>query len=388
MDYLRFASSPCGRVVHTRTGYDAFVPNALSAAFECDCHSIAATEEAGFRLGILTGQINSQNYSCLPLLNARDAIGGVRSEGTPLTLIEFFAEGADPVPEGRSAVRTARNYAAALQRAGRHADELPLCLRLMRQLHGELLEGAGDPRRTPGQFRRSQNWLGPAGCMLHDATFVPPPIPEMQTLLGDWERFLHEPEGVSPLVRLAIAHHQYLLIHPFLDMNALAGALIAAVVLQNLQDSDTPLPVFGRFLERHSGTMQQRTMDVCVSGRREEWVAWYLGELAGVAKETAGCVTRLQQVHTRLCQHANENGDDDTSQVLDALFKQPVMTTDLAARMTRLSSGKASTALRRLEAIDLVSHIPAQGRSVYAATSIIEALDSGPPDPKPYALPF
>ena len=388
MDIQRFASSPCGRVAHARTGYDAFVPDPLPPVIAWQRTTVNALERAAVHVGRLSGYLQDRGDKITPLLIARDAVGGVRSEGASLALAEFFESVATDTATV-DAGRLARNYIVAFEHASHRMEELPLSLRLVRELHFLLLEGVADPRSTPGQFRRSQNWLGPAGCTLANAAFVPPPTNEMRPLLDNWEHFLHESDGLPALIRLSLAQYQYLAIHPFLDMNGLVGALTAVAILLHLGMTSQALPIFGRMLERSTHSLQQRVLGTCASGDWENWMSWYLHSIADAARETYDDAIRLRNIrddHSRRAEAACAH--DGARRVLDLLFQRPVLTTEWAAEAAALPAAEASNALDELESMRLVTHSTAHGKNVYAATDIIESLATNPLAAGGYAFPF
>ncbi|MBE9505186.1 MAG: Fic family protein, partial [Chloroflexi bacterium] len=271
------------------------------------------------------------------------------------------------------------NYIRAFERA--RLEELPLSLRLVRELHSLLLDGVADIRSTPGEFRRSQNWLGPAGCTPANAVFVPPPVAEMRELLHNWEGYLHESSELPPLVRVALAHYQLAVIHPFLSMNAAAGLLFAPLYLHHLEKADFPMLFIGRFLERQSIEFYHRMLDVCQRGSWDEWLSFYLYGIADSANDTATCVHHLLRLYARNVNHAESQAtDDDALRALKMLFQHPVVSTDGTADFLGLTAGAARRALARLEDAGVVTQDTSPACPVYVAGDIVAALgpDSSP----------
>ena len=388
MDSRLFSASLCGQVVHTRTGYDAFVPNPLPPDIFWSDETVSAVERTSLVLGRLAGSLESESCIHMPLLLVRDAIGAVRSEGRVIStagLFETLVTG-----EGNSATtRLVRNYVAAFEYARCRLEDLPLSLRLLREMHFTLLEGVADPRSTPGEFRKTQNWLGQPGCTLATATFVPPPAAEMRELLHNWERFLHESNQFPVLVGLALAHCQYLILHPFLDMNVLTGAVLAPVILQHLGVTDRPLPLFGCWLERHVGSLQSRVLDVCARATWEEWVTWYLQGVADAARETLDCVLRLRAVRAeQVARMEVLQAGDKPRQVLNLLYGQPAVTHEWVSENSNLTLGESIEALRQIESAGLAAHSASARGDIYIATDIIAALETPPLGGYDYDLPF
>jgi Fic family protein len=160
-----------------------------------------------------------------------EAVLSSRIEGTQATLGELLAAEAGAVVERSPAdLREVGNYVVALEHGVERLGELPLSLRLIRELHEQLMRGVRGDAATPGDFRRSQNWIGPAGCTLVEATFVPPPPDRLMECLGAREEFLHD-DTLPPLVYAALAHSQFEAIHPFLDGNGRVGRLLITLLL-------------------------------------------------------------------------------------------------------------------------------------------------------------
>jgi len=388
MDSIFFASSHNGRVVHTRTGYDAFVPQPLPPVLAWTGRMAGALEQAALRLGEFTGVLETASANQLALLADGDAVRAIRSEGMPMPMTDFFMAAATGTYMG-TAARTGWNFAGALQHAQRRLEELPFSLRMLRELHQLLHEGLEDSRATPGQFRRSQNWLGQSGGSLSDAFYVPPPVAEMHVLLDNWERFLHEDNDMPGLAILAMAHCQYLAIHPFLTRNSLTGALAAAVILQHLEVTSRPLPMFGRLLELAAGSLPTMALQVYSTGDWDAWLEWYFSSVTVAAFDTLQCARRLGELHIRLTSQVGEmTSFDAAGPLLALLFRQPATTPRAAAQNTGLAISETADALRVLESQHIVSRTATSNGDIYLAPEIIAILEASPVTTDRYARPF
>jgi len=283
--------------------------------------------------------------------------------------------------ESNPAVRLVAGYVAAFEHGCQRIAEFPLSLRLLRELHFALSHDVMDPRLTPGQFRTSQNWLGSPGCTLSNATFVPPPATEMWPLLDNWERFLHKSDDLPGLIRLSLVHLQYLIIHPFLEMNILTGSLLAGLMLPHLGLTSTPMPVLGQWLGRSAPTLQSRMLDVCARGCWEEWLCWYLHGLADAATATLDCAGQLlAAAHARDDRANREAWGDDTKAMARIQLQQPVMTVAAAARRSELTETEAAATLEHLASLGLATCETISDAATYAAEDILAALEPGSPD--------
>ena len=212
---------PHGRRIRCPGGYRAYVPEPLPPRFEWSAGLAAALSAADRAVGRLAGEgrrLPNPHLLIRPFVR-REAVLSSRIEGTQATLGELLAaEAGAAVARSPADLREVANYVVALEYGVERLRTLPLSLRLVRELHQRLMRGARGDAATPGGFRRSQNWIGPAGCTLAEATFVPPPPDRLMECLGAWEKFLHD-DTLPPLVQAALAHSQFEAIHPFLDGN-------------------------------------------------------------------------------------------------------------------------------------------------------------------------
>ena len=216
---------PYGRTVQCPDGYRAFVPASLPPLIAWEGDLVAALSHADQAIGRLAGEgrhFPNPHLFIRPFLR-REAVLSSRIEGTQTTLGELLASEAGAMGGPNSEdLREVGNYVAALEFGLERLDTLPLSLRLIRETHERLMRGVRGDIATPGEFRRSQNWIGTPGCGLNDARYVPPPPDELMGCLDDLELFLHE-EALPPLVHAGLAHAQFEAIHPFLDGNGRVG---------------------------------------------------------------------------------------------------------------------------------------------------------------------
>ncbi len=215
------------------TVYEAFIPNPLPPEIHWTESLIRSLSDADRLIGQLSGegrQLPNPHRLMRPFIK-REAVLSSRIEGTQATLGELLANDAGAVvnrsPED---LREVGNYVAALDYGIERLNTLPLSLRLVREVHEKLMANVRGNHATPGQFRRSQNWIGPAGCTLQNATYIPPSPDSLMDCLGMWEQFLHN-QNIPPLVQAGLLHYQFEAIHPFLDGNGRVGRLLIILFL-------------------------------------------------------------------------------------------------------------------------------------------------------------
>jgi Fic family protein len=259
----------------------------------------------------------------------QEAVLSSQIEGTQSTLedllqFEIDAKGREFPKDVQEVV----NYGRAMNHGLARLKDLPLSLRLIREIHAELLKGVRGAHRTPGEFRRSQNWIGPENCTLETATFVPPPVQEMQEALDNLEKFLHDSASLPVLIHCGLAHAQFETIHPFLDGNGRVGRLLITFLLCQRGVLQRPLLYLSHYLKTRRAEYYDRLMAIRNDGDWEGWLKFFVrgvDEVSREATETARTILNLREVHrqtiaTRL------GGSANGLQLLEILFEQPIVT--------------------------------------------------------------
>ena len=226
-------------------------------------------------------------------------------------------------------------------------DSLPLSLRLIREIHGVLMESVRGADRDPGEFRRSQNWIGPRGGTLNDAAFIPPPTSELDRLLGDFETFARERGDWPALVHAGIVHAHFETIHPFLDGNGRVGRLLINFLLVHEGVLHRPLLYLSYFLKRHRAEYYDRLMAVRHDGDWEGWLNFFLRGVAETAEEataTAAAIVQLREQHRGLISDLGGNG----IQILDHLYQRPVINVAAIQEALRVSWPTANKLVQQL----------------------------------------
>jgi len=250
------------------------------------------------------------------------------------------------------------NYVHAMNYGLNRLASLPLSLRLIREIHGELLHEGRGSERSPGEFRRSQNWIGPANTPLNRALFVPPPVTEMHDALDNLERFLHERGDLPILIHCGIAHAQFETIHPFLDGNGRVGRLLITFQLCHENVLQRPLLYLSNFLKRNRAEYYDRLMAVRTAGDWEGWLRFFLRGVAETAEEatlTARSIVQLREEHRTLAQ-ASRLGVKGL-QALDVLFEQPLINVNFLKVRLAVSFATANAIVERFQLLGLLDEI-------------------------------
>src|SRR5437667_7815253 len=290
---------PHGRRIRCPGGYRAYVPEPLPPRFEWSAGLAAALSAADRAVGRLAGEgrrLPNPHLLIRPFVRC-EAVLSSRIEGTQATLGELLAaEAGAAVARSPADLREVANYVVALEYGVERLRTLPLSLRLVRELHQRLMRGARGDAAAHGSFRRSQNWIGPAGDTLADATFVPPPPDRLMECLGSWEKFLHD-ETLPPLVHAALVHSQFEAIHPFLDGNGRVGRLLITLLLIAKGVLPSPLLYLSAWFEATRPEYYARLSGVTERGEWEEWLGYFL---AGVAGQAEDALDRIQRIDALL----------------------------------------------------------------------------------------
>jgi Fic family protein len=378
MDSTRFRSPEAGRIIRTETGYQAFVPAPLPPAIAWSGALVLALSRADAALSELSGigsQLPNPHLLIDPYVR-REAVLSSRIEGTQASLSDLFLDEIDPerAETSRDDVREVRNYVTALEYGLARLGDLPLSVRLIREIHELLMEGARGGHATPGEIRRSQNWIGPPGSTIETAEYVPPPPDEMREALSDWERFLHVRDAMPDLVQCALAHEQFEAIHPFLDGNGRIGRLLITLFLVERGRLPQPLLYLSAYFEANRTAYYDSLQAVRTDG---DWNGWLMFFLAGVeqvarrASEQSRELTTMREEYRAAVAHKPK-----ALALVDELFRSPVINAAVAARKLGVSDPTARAAISALEDAGLLMEFT--GRSwgkVWRAGPVLELLD-------------
>ena len=296
----------------------------------------------------------------------QEAVLSSQIEGTQSTLedvLEFEAEGR--APEAPRDVEEVVNYVRAMNSGLRRLAELPLSLRLLREIHGELLRGVRGGERNPGEFRRSQNWIGATGCTPANADFVPPPVSELDRCLGEFETFLHDRESLPHLVHCGLAHAQFETIHPFLDGNGRVGRLLITLLLCEREILDRPLLYLSYWFKAHRAQYYDRLTAVRNHGDWEGWLRFFLRgvyEVSLSATETARAILDLREADRERIASlgaASSNG----LKLLDRLFQTPMITVRHAESVLGCAFTTAASVVGELESLGVLREVTGRKRN-------------------------
>ena len=255
-------------------GFYSFVPSPIPRRLQLDGDTVLALSRADTAIGRLAGagRLLPNPHLLVNPYMTREAVASSGIEGTQTSVSEVLEANATGQSLPDSDVREVQNYIAALTEGLRRLAEIPLCLRLLREVHAVLLRGVRGQERQPGEFRTSPNWIGSPTDTPDNATFVPPLPDDMWRSLDDLEQFLNEHVPLPVLIRCALLHYQFETIHPFLDGNGRLGRLLAVFYLVQQEVLPQPLLCLSPYFEDHRSEYYQRIQAVREQGRIQEWL--------------------------------------------------------------------------------------------------------------------
>lgn len=380
-----------GRYVWQPTGYRAFIPAPLppNPPLAIDLPMSALLSRADLALGRLDGVTSTLPDPDLfvAMYVRQEAVYSSQIEGTQSSLDDVLVFELDP--EGREVpadVSDVVNHIRAMNHGLARLETLPLSLRLVPEIHAVLLEGTRGADRAPGEFRTSQNWIGPGRVTLADATFVPPPPSALMEALGDFEQFLHEDHELPALVHAGMAHSQFEAIHPFLDGNGRVGRLLITFQLCQRGVLQRPVLYLSTFLKRHRTEYYQRLMAVRDQGDWEGWIAYFLrgvAETAEQATETARAILALRERHHILVRaHRLERYG---LPLLGLLFARPLVNVRAVERELGVTYATANRLLTQFTALGILTETTGGRRNRRFRYSPYLALfaESGGVEPDP-----
>ncbi|HJN08678.1 MAG TPA: Fic family protein [Pirellulaceae bacterium] len=345
-----------GRYVKQPSGYRAFMPAALppDPPIQMSYDLQVLLSQADLALGRLDGSIQTLPHPDLfvYMYIRKEAVLSSQIEGTQSSLQDVLAAEAKILSPNRPRdVDEVVNYVLAMNYGLNRLAELPVSVRLIREIHAKLLEGARGSHLTPGEIRRSQNWIGPVGCTLNDATFVPPPPHEVPQQLAELEKFFHDDTHLPLLIKIGLAHAQFETIHPFLDGNGRVGRLLIAFLLCEQQVLLKPVLYLSYYFKRHRQEYYDQLQSVRDAGTWEVWLTFFLRgviEVSQQATDTARHILRLREDHRRVITDNLGRAAGNGHRVLEHLYQHPFVSVNQVQALIGTTYPAANDLVARL----------------------------------------
>lgn len=360
-----------GQYVHQISGYRAFSPTPLPPAPPIRFDSVlqGLLSQADQSLGRLDGSIQTLPHPDLfvYMYVKKEAVLSSQIEGTQSSLQDVLAAEARILsPDRPRDVDEVVNYIRAMNHGIKRLVEIPVSVRLIREIHAELLKDVRGSHLTPGTLRTSQNWIGPSGCTLNEATFVPPPPHEVPQKLVELEQFLHTNTELPPLIKIGLIHAQFETIHPFLDGNGRIGRLLITFLLREQQILLKPVLYLSYFFKRYRQQYYEHLQSVRDAGMWEQWITFFLQGIVEVSKQatdTARKILALRETHRRAITDKLGRAAGNGHRMLEHLYTHPIVSVNDVQNLIGTTSPAANNLVTRMVALGILHEITGQSRN-------------------------
>ena len=336
-----FKNSTAGRCYRTisRPPYWAYVPNPLPPKIEVDWELANLLSNADIKLGELSGagQLLTNPHLLISPFIRREAVMSSRIENTQSGLDDlFFFEADETEPPPMSDVKEIHNYVKAMEYGIKQLPKLSISYRLICEIHGTLMKGVRGEHATPGSMRTSQNWIG--GRTLMDATYVPPPVPEMKQCFSDLEKYIHSNAREPALIQCALVHYQFEAIHPFLDGNGRIGRLLITFMLLERELLSQPLLYLSDFFERHRDEYYELLLNVSQKGDWKAWLTFFLNGVRQQSEDALVTIQKLLDLQNRYREIAvGQRVPKVVNHLIDYLFTSPAVSVSELSKIWEIS---------------------------------------------------
>ena len=339
-------------ILNRESTYHSFKPNPLPRIpeIEMDGEIVKLLVDANKQLVKLdtASQLISNADLFISMYVRKEALISSQIEGTQCTLDDVL----DPEVEANANldVSDVINYVKATQYALKRLERLPLCCRLIREIHEVLMENVRGQDKTPGEFRHSQNWIGPANCSLKDARYIPPNVEDMQTAMSDLEKYINENVDYDPLIRAALIHYQFETIHPFLDGNGRIGRLLILLYLMEQRLIEKPVIYISYFLKKNQIEYYDRISEVRRTGNFEQWIRFFLEAVSKAASDSLEAIRQLSVVHDTNVEKLPKTtrSKDNLRAVFDYIEQYPIIDIMRTAKVLEVSYYTVAAAVRKV----------------------------------------
>jgi len=376
-----FTQDAPGKIVKTSTGYHAFIPASLPPKIKWSDHLLSLLSKADRSIAQLSevgAAFPAPHVVVRPFIRW-EAVVSSRIEGTRTSLQELFTYEARQLPlfENPEA-HEVHNYVKALDFGLERVGSLPISQRLIREVHTQLMEGVRREYATPGEFRRSQNWIGGPGATIETASYVPPPVEEMLVCLSDLEKYIHSRSDMPPLIRIGLIHYQFEAIHPFLDGNGRVGRLLISLLLSAWDLLPQPLLYLSAYFEVHRQDYYDQLLSVSQKGTWEAWLEYFLEGVNQQARESTARLRILGDIRLKFEEIISPERTRITlAQAVDFLMGQPIIT------VTQLQDGiglnnfvTAQRYVSRLIELGILRQLGGQARNrLFVADEIYNGIE-------------
>ncbi|MCK5787149.1 MAG: Fic family protein [Candidatus Sabulitectum sp.] len=359
-----------GEYVNQPTGYSAFYPRGLppEPPVEVKGKLQEQLSKADRALGRLDGTLlvlpNPELFVYMYI--RKEAVLSSQIEGTQSSLQDVLAAEAKLFdPDRPNDVAAVINYIAAINYGLKRLETLPVSTRMIKEIHEKLMQGVRGSHLTPGEIRKTQNWIGPGGSSLNEASFIPPPPDELPELLSDLEKYLHSDSMLPLLVKIGLAHAQFETIHPFLDGNGRIGRLLITFLLCERKVLSKPVLYLSYYLKNNRSEYYEKLQNIRRKGEWEEWLLFFLRgveEVSTQASLAAKQIILLRENHRSLITETFSRSAGGALQVLENLYTNPIVSVREVQEITGTSYPPANELVKSMEEIKILREITGRKR--------------------------
>ena len=379
---MKLETDRAGILKRMQSNYECFVPHDLKyLKFNIDEEFQNLINRAYLLLGRLDGMATT-----LPDINLfvsmyvqKEAVISSQIEGTQASLIDVLQK--DRKNEKIKDTEEIVNYIKATNYAFKRLEELPLCMRLIKETHAVLLSNVRGEEKMPGEFRKSQNWIGYAGCKLNTASFVPPAPGEMEKSLTDLEKYIHEDSFIPNLIKIALIHYQFETIHPFLDGNGRMGRLLIVLFLKERGLIEYPVLYLSYFFKKNRNRYYELLNNVRVKGEFEEWIKFFIKGICEISEDAISSIQKIIELKKADIEKIRNIPKGNISNLLliyDYLLRHPFLETEDIRRLSDLSKPTVNKLLETLIELEILELVEEKKRyKQYVYRKYVDILSEG-----------
>lgn len=374
-----------GRYVMQSTGYQAYIPKPLPPIPPIKYNGklrnlLSEADRALAKLeGITTVLPNAELFIAMYI--KKEALLSSQIEGTQASLegILRFEANLEPT-EDINEIKEVINYIKALDYGINRLQDIPMSSRLIKEIHKILIQGTRGTHKTPGEFRKTQNWLGPQGATLSEATFIPPPPDILMELISNLEKFMHKKDEIPSLIKISLIHSQFETIHPFLDGNGRMGRLLITFYLYREGILSRPLLYLSFYLKKNRIKYYDLLMKIRLEGNWEEWSSFFLKGIKEVSEEAANSAREIIILKNTILKSLFNNKISSIYAVefLNLLFGKPIVTSKELIKDLKVSKETANQIIKKFEKLNILKEISGKKRyKKYIFSDYINIIKKG-----------
>lgn len=379
---MKLETNRAGILKRMQSDYECFIPHNLKELkLDIDDQLQSLINKAYLLLGRLDGMaITLPDIDLfVSMYVQKEAVISSQIEGTQASLIDVLQK--DRNNEKIKDTEEIVNYIKATNYAFKRLEELPLCMRLIKETHSVLLSGVRGNEKSPGEFRKSQNWIGYTGCTLNTASFVPPSPEEMEHSLSDLEKYIHEDSSISNLIKTALIHYQFETIHPFLDGNGRMGRLLIVLFLKERGLIEYPVLYLSYFFKKNRNRYYELLNNVRIKGEFEEWIKFFIEGICEISEDAISSIQKiikLKRIDMEKIRNIPKGNISSLLLVYDYLLKHPFLETEDIRLLSDLSKPTVNKLLETLTELEILELVEKKKRyKQYVYKKYVDILSEG-----------